>query len=309
MNTLDDVVQRLNWRLDYAANNPGPYAGAAGDMGLEVGDDIFAVGRFAGWTRREWDATPHKIILGESDDDLRRYMREFWQQKWAGLPSAALERRETTIKRQRDAEALYWRTYSERYGPPKSYRTKTLENFIAKTSAQVLALDVASRFPCLGGDDDFCQTHYNLVLTGPVGTGKTHLAAAVFKDRLDADGCSEFISATALIRKFREKEAKESVLLARYGDGAASDHTDEFDRGCETLFIDDFGIEADRYASEIFNEILDRRMTSDLMTVVTTNCTEHEILEWLGERGLSRLTYRCKWVALDGEDYRLKGSI
>jgi DNA replication protein DnaC len=106
------------------------------------------------------------------------------------------------------------------------------------------------------------------------------------------------------MRKFREKEAKESVLMGRYGDGK-DDSADALDRGCEVLIVDDLDVQEGAYAAHIFCEILDRRMGADLCSIFTTNCTAAELRDWLGERGYSRLLNRCKWVALDGDDRRL----
>jgi DNA replication protein DnaC len=178
-----------------------------------------------------------------------------------------------------------------------------------ETSSQsVSPLDCFPNFDPVNDETPWdSPTLLNIVLAGPAGVGKTHLAAAMFTDHWECNGSTEFITATALIRKFREKVAKESVLLERYVDGK-DDRADRLDGGCEVLIVDDIGAgaNADRYASEIFCEILDRRMGADLCSIFTTNCTRVEMLEWLCERGYSRLLNRCKWVALDGDDRRLR---
>ena len=176
----------------------------------------------------------------------------------------------------------------------------------AETSKQEAALEAASAFPYDASDDYETRYYTNLVLAGPAGVGKTHLAAAMFTNAWIYNGqAADFVTSTALMRKFREKGAKESALLARYGDGK-HDATDPLDQGCEFLIIDDIGVEADAYSSQIFCEILDRRIGADLLTVFTTNCTADELRLWLGERGFSRLRSRCNWIALDGDDHRLR---
>jgi DNA replication protein DnaC len=298
-----DVNAVLQKRLEYARQNPEPFAGPSGAMGLEVGDTILLTGSFAGWAKREWLETPHlRVTYQETDADLRNYLRAYWGCVWAGGPNPALDRRLQQVAQHRAAEVQYAKDYVQRYGPPPAYRTKTFDNFKAETPKQQAALSAAMDFPYID-PPDYKTKNLNMVLAGPAGVGKTHLIAAMFTDQQEASGATEFTTATALMRKFREKVAKESVLLARYGDG--QDSADALDEGCNTLIVDDFGIEADRYASEIFCEILDRRMGADLATVFTTNSTPDELLEWLGERGYSRLLNRCNWVALDGADHRL----
>ena len=204
------------------------------------------------------------------------------------------------------AEAKYVKDYVIRWGPQSAYRSKTFDNFKAETSKQEAALEAASAFPYDASDDYETRYYTNLVLAGPAGVGKTHLAAAMFTNAWIYNGqAAEFVTSTALMRKFREKGAKESALLARYGDGK-HDATDPLDQGCEFLIIDDIGVEADAYSSQIFCEILDRRIGADLLTVFTTNCTADELRLWLGERGFSRLRSRCNWIALDGDDHRLR---
>ena len=301
-----EVNQRLKMRLDYVQKNPGPFTGAAGDMGLEVGDLIALRGKYAGWTKREVDSTEHRFFpYRETDTEAQTYIRLYWNAVWDGVPNRVLAERVQQLKQRDAADAKYRKDYMSRWGPPTAYRAKTFDNFKAETPKQESALEAASAFPYDASDDYDSVVHSNLVLAGPAGVGKTHLAAAIFADKLKNENETEFITATTLMRKFREKSVKESTLLARYGDGK-KDIGDALDEGCKMLIVDDLGVEADAYASQIFCEILDRRIGADLLTVFTTNCTADELRLWLGDRGYSRLRSRCNWIALDGDDHRLR---
>jgi DNA replication protein DnaC len=307
-----ELNERLKLRIDWWQRHPGPFEGPACE-GLEVGDLLHLEGLYPGWTKREVDSTPHLCITrDETDAELLNYLRDYWLAEWKGGPNTALEKRLKMVEQHKAAEEKYTadrarieKAYIERYGPPPAYRTKTYANFKTETPMQQAALEAAEKYPYSGGPE--IDKPLNIVLAGPAGVGKTHIAAAFFNNLWDWNGSTEFITATALIRKFREKEVKESVLLARYGEGK-DDSADPLDGGCEVLVVDDIcaGADVDRYASEIFCEILDRRMGADLLTMFTTNCTRVEMREWLGERGYSRLLNRCKWVALDGDDRRLR---
>jgi DNA replication protein DnaC len=277
-------------------------------MGLEVGDLVCLRGKYAGWAKREVDSTQHlDMTYRETDAEQQNYLRHYWLAVWDGAQNRVLAERVKQVAQRDAAQAKYTKDYVNRWGPQSAYRGKTFANFKAETPKQKAALEPSSAFPYDASDDYNSRVYSNLILNGPAGVGKTHLAAAIFTERQESVGATEFITAKALIRKFREKEAKESVLMARYGDGK-DDSADALDEGCEVLIIDDLGAgdDADAYAAEIFSEILDRRIGADLLTVITTNCTADELQLWLGERGYSRLRSRCSWNSLDGDDHRLR---
>lgn len=189
---------------------------------------------------------------------------------------------------------------------PRAYWDKSFTNYTATTPAQAAAKDAAEDFPYYGTEaesaaHDYGHQHLNMVLAGPCGTGKTHLACGVLRSEDDTYGNVEFISAVELVRKFRDKPASEEQLMRHYGNS----QYDKNEAGSSTLFIDDLGADADRYAAQVICEILDRRVGNDAATVITTNATKSEMRELLGERGFSRLMYRCKWVAVLGDDYRM----
>lgn len=321
--TPNDVNLRLKSRRDYVEKNPGPYTGPAGDMGLEEGDILCQKGWYAiGWTKREVDKTPHvNIAIEETEVDFLNYLRDYWLAVWNGGPNLALEKRLKMVEQYRAAEAAkavahaaeealqakYYKDYLDRWGPPKAYRSKTLANFKAETPTQKTALQAAEWFPHYEPYDEDAElpTCLNVVFAGPTGVGKTHLAAALYTWEWECNCSAIFVTATAFIRKFRETGAKESILLARYGDNKYA-KIDDLDNGCETLVVDDLGIETDRYSADIFCEILDRRMGADLRSIFTTNLTPDEMRLWLGERGYSRLMNRCIWIGLDGDDHRLR---
>lgn len=300
----DMVNKRLASRTAYFAEHKGEYTGPENDMGLEHGD---RPARAPGWTVREIEATPcvHRARRDRGDDFAARYVLRYWTREWTGEPDSGLDNLIASLKgdeaRAREKAAERERRYIERYGPPTGYRAKTFDAFKADTPGQVAALAAVQNYPHSNPDGEGGWLH-NMVLAGPTGTGKTHLIAAMFGNALEWNGGPEFITATALLRMFRENGTKESALLARYADGEAGNEA--IDDGCRVLIVDDFGIDADAYAARIFCEILDRRTAADLYTVVTTNSTETELKEWLGERGFSRLMYRCKWVPVLGADHR-----
>ena len=73
----------------------------------------------------------------------------------------------------------------------------------------------------------------------------------------------------------------------------------------ETADADSAAIEADAFDAAILVELLDSRTANGLRTIATTNCNDAALMELLGERGYSRLLYRCAIAVLDGDDKRI----
>lgn len=197
----------------------------------------------------------------------------------------------------------------EKFGPPRAYWSKTLDNFNEITPELEAAIDAVWRFPDID-EKTFQRRSLNMVLAGPTGTGKTHCLAGMYDDtRTNLGDDDVYRRCVDLARELTQASpAQLTELMLRYGDGHIIEPADEHDNGCTRLLIDDFGAGCDAGAIEAIVEILDRRMGNDLATIITTNMTRRELRDLLGERGYSRLMYRCKWVPMPGADYRLRSS-
>lgn len=116
-----------------------------------------------------------------------------------------------------------------------------------------------------------------LVLVGPTGTGKTHLAAAIVHARLEALEPATIISFPRLLS-----------FLKRGFNNDARDFDERFDKVLQypLLCLDDIGAENETgWAAEKLFEIVDYRHNADLPTVVTTNVP----LSLLDDRVASRI--------------------
>lgn len=138
----------------------------------------------------------------------------------------------------------------------------------------------------------------NLVLSGPVGTGKTRAAIGACR-RPFMDGSSfAYMTMGRLMDAldYRSPEANRNRRrLQRVG----------------VLVLDDVGSKRDiEWLTDLVTELLDERWLADRATVATTNLVPKVLCEAIGERAYSRLTQSGTiGLTLKGEDRRkVKGS-
>lgn len=130
----------------------------------------------------------------------------------------------------------------------------------------------------------------NLVLAGPVGTGKTHAAYAIGND-LAAGG--HWVQAATVV----------DLLAAHRPEG--NPRLVQAARECQVLILDDLGAgKASEFAMETLTALLDLRIREGRRTVVTTNDTEAELEKAWGGRFLDRLRYRRTVAVFRGESRR-----
>jgi DNA replication protein DnaC len=141
-----------------------------------------------------------------------------------------------------------------------------------------------------------------LVLTGDVGCGKTHLAAAIKNERDEHGEPTLFVTAPGLLDYLRATYAPSSDVTYDRG----------FDRvrNAPVLILDDYGAHSSTpWAEEKLFQLLNHRFNGRLPTVITTNLPlDREPLgpgQHQGRRIFSRLLDRdlCRVVALDAPPY------
>ena len=180
-------------------------------------------------------------------------------------------------------------------GLGKRFQERTFKNFVPN-SENKQALQIAKRFA-----KEFPDTK-GIMLVGPVGTGKTHLAAAIM-NQLTYDMHDVMFGTMADII---------SRMKQTFGGYA---HETELDilnalTGADLLIIDDMGKEkASDYASTVIYQIVNRLYEDEKPLIITTNCFPQDFETNMGERGkaiMSRLSEMCETVIMGGADWRRK---
>jgi DNA replication protein DnaC len=168
---------------------------------------------------------------------------------------------------------------------------KTFDTFQSETPEQVRALETLRTYSeTLSGW---------IVLSGSVGTGKTHLAAAVANATLENGHQTVMF---AVVPDLLDH------LRATFDPSRGVDYDKRFNdiRDTFLLVLDDLGTEnATPWAKEKLYQIINHRYNQQLPTVITTNQAERAVDERIVSRMLD--TGLTKRITLVGEDFRRRG--
>lgn len=144
----------------------------------------------------------------------------------------------------------------------------------------------------------------SLYLTGPRGTGKTHMAAAMIREIMlskspQRNTSIEWASAVDLLLKIRGSfqggsDVSEEEIIDTYSI-------------CNLLVLDDLGAEkTTEWSLQTLYTIIDRRYREERQTIITSNLSLDELADKLDDRIASRLSELCRVVVLTGPDRRIQ---
>lgn len=143
-----------------------------------------------------------------------------------------------------------------------------------------------------------------LYITGPVGAGKTYLAAAVTIELVDEGITAKFLPSVSALGNIR---------ATFNGRGSENQEVQKLTE-CGVLVLDDFGKEAiSEWVLQTLYQVINERYNQELPIIITTQFSSKDLAERLASKGdietaqaiISRLYEMCDAVQVGGEDRRL----
>lgn len=173
---------------------------------------------------------------------------------------------------------------------PARYWNESIDTYKAETEAQIKAKTATQDF--INAVD--CGVFCSLIFIGTVGTGKTHLALSIIREcggmyRLSPNIVEELRRA----KSFTAKES-EAEILENYGNARLL-VIDEIGRGVAAA-------EEQYMLYQIINERYNRRKP----TILISNQTKKDFLNYVGIAATDRLTENAQVVEFTGKSYRGK---
>jgi DNA replication protein DnaC len=225
-----------------------------------------------------------------SDDDAPTRLQEHLESirsEWGGVAQARLDampdRADHEDRAFRDQEARKAARWEQAI--PNRFRWATLDKLAPDQQRDTLELWAQA-----GAG--------NLIVSGPVGTGKTFAAVAACRVRHDAGQEVHFWPIVNLLDGLRDEVADSSLVRRLF---------DRLTQEADVLILDDMGgHRSTPWADERLYAIVNQRWLDERPTVVTTNVAARQLEQSIGERSLSRLLDGSTVVTLDGADWRTR---
>ena len=161
---------------------------------------------------------------------------------------------------------------------PNQNNPKTFVNFDMTPAS-------AAMYPSYTAAADFAAGYTEapiLVLQGPNGSGKSHLLEAIGRDMLDQDYQVKYVFVPDWLQKL--KNTFDSESNDQY-ESVFADYAK-----VSVLLLDDVGFEKTTdWTRQELGRLFDFRYRNDLLTVVTTNDNENQMIQKQGDRLADRL--------------------
>lgn len=228
-----------------------------------------------------------------------RLYRIAGREVWSSCASCSHDSPEVAAEKAADdaeRRASEMRELIGRVGIPPRFENRRLESFRAETDEQRKVLEIMTRYAEEFGD--VIRTGRSLILCGPPGTGKTHLAIGVAWRVLEKGMSAGFISAMNAIRAIRESYRSDSRLTEREAIRrfAAPD----------LLILDEVGQQRGTDDERVLmTDLVNARYEAIRPMIVISNLNMEGVRSYLGDRAFDRLregggrAVQCEW-----ESYR-----
>lgn len=176
-------------------------------------------------------------------------------------------------------------------GVPERYLNETLDTYLVANDMQKTAANAARKFLHAVIKGAF----KSLVMIGSAGVGKTHLACALLRE---IDG-GQYRTAPDIIEELRRAKSftadeTEAHIISYYG-------------RVPLLVIDEIGrgIAATDEKYMLY-QVLNARYNKRLPTVLISNHSKADFLQYIGVAAADRLVESAEIVELNGKSYRLE---
>lgn len=184
---------------------------------------------------------------------------------------------------------------------PARYARCTLANYLPDPcqGTQLQAFNYAFKLV-----DEYPAVERGLLFMGPVGTGKTHLSAAILRGLAEKGVPCMFYEFGALLKEIQNSynpvsQASELGVLAPVYE-------------TEVLVLDELGASKPTdWVRDTMMQVIGTRYNERKLTIFTTNYqdarpqpAEETLEDRIGVRLRSRLYEMCRTVIIEGEDYR-----
>lgn len=131
----------------------------------------------------------------------------------------------------------------------------------------------------------------NIILTGSVGTGKTHLSCALIDRLLRLNKSCYYVKFYELAKiQIQDKKLFDLIIKKKF------------------LIIDEYGVSESDYKSNLLFEVIDQRYDAVCFTMLISNLNREKIKEKMQSALYSRLKEDSISMGCNWDDYRLKGS-
>lgn len=185
-------------------------------------------------------------------------------------------------------------------GIGKRFQCRTFDRFVCATEEQKTCFEVAKKYA--DNFEEYLSNGTGLVLFGSVGTGKTHLAAAIALQLLSNGVPVVFKTSIDLFSDIRgtyNSDVSESKIMDTYNT-------------TDLLIIDDLGKEKiTTWSASMLFAIINARYERMLPTIITTNLGYNDLSNMLGddrtraEAIVSRIREQSVNLKMAWADYRM----
>lgn len=143
-----------------------------------------------------------------------------------------------------------------------------------------------------------------LLLYGPTGVGKTHIAQGLLQHAVANNNLSgAFVTTDRFMDMIYDSQKNDGMLPAPYKD---PNFLKYIRRIFDIVVLDGLGAEraTTEFARKEIPSLIDNRYEEQLTTIVTTPLSPNEIGRIYGQRILSILQESCYFIHVEGKDYR-----